>query len=131
MSVDTVGDFLTAIRNSLMVSKRTVTVPLSNMRLGIATVLKDEGYIRSFKQIDGERGRKFLEITLKYVDGESVIHSIKRISKPGRRYYEGSRVITSVIGGLGISILSTNKGIVTDLHAKKLSLGGEVLCHIW
>lgn len=131
MSIDTMGDFLTAVRNALMVSKRTVTVPFSNMRMGVAQVLKDEGFIRDFKKVDGERNRSFLELYLKYVNGESVIHEIKRISKPGRRHYEGLRQLTPVIGGLGISILSTNSGIMTDKQAKRKSVGGEVICHVW
>jgi len=131
MSIDTMGDFLTAIRNAFRVSKRTVTTPSSLMRVGVAEVLKDEGFIRDFKVEDGERNRKFLTIQLKYVDGESVIHKLTRISSPGRRHYENLRNMESVIGGLGISILSTNAGIITDKKAKKLSVGGEVLCHVW
>lgn len=131
MSIDTVGNFLTAIRNALLVSNRQVTVPCSNLKMGIAQVLKDEGYIKDFKKEDGERNRSFLTIYLKYVDGESVIHEIKRISKPGRRSYQGLKNLEPVIGGLGISILSTNAGVVTDKKAKELAVGGEVLCHVW
>ncbi|MBU1007469.1 30S ribosomal protein S8 [Candidatus Dependentiae bacterium] len=131
MSVDTMGDFLTAIRNALMVSKRTVIVPFSNMRFGVAQVLKEEGYIRDFKKAVGERNRSFLELYLKYVGGESVIHEIKRISRPGRRHYSGLKGVTPVIGGLGISILSTNQGIIADKQARKMSVGGEVICHVW
>lgn len=131
MSIDTIGDFLTAIRNALLTSKRSVTVPCSNMRMGIAQVLKDEGFIKDFKKEDGERNRSFLTIYLKYVGGESVIHELKRISRPGRRCYENLKNMRSVIGGLGISILSTSSGILTDRKAKELSIGGEVLCHVW
>ncbi len=132
MSVDTVGDFLTAIRNALLVSKLKVTVPFSKMRVGVAEVLKDEGFIRDFERTDGERNRSFLTIFLKYASGgESVIHEIKRISKPGRRRYENLKNMEPVIGGLGISILSTNIGIITDKAARKKSVGGEVLCHVW
>jgi len=131
MSIDTVGNFLTSIRNGLLASKREVTVPFSRMRQGIAQVLKDEGFIRDFKKTDGERNRSFLTVYLKYVDGESVIHELKRISKPGRRHYEKLKNVEPVIGGLGISILSTNAGIITDKQAKKLSVGGEILCHVW
>jgi small subunit ribosomal protein S8 len=102
------------------------------MKMGVAQVLKEEGFIRDFKKIEGERNVKgILEISLKYVDGESVIHEIRRISRPGRRHYEDLKNMESVIGGLGVSILSTNAGIVTDKKAKKLSVGGEVLCHVW
>jgi small subunit ribosomal protein S8 len=131
MSIDSIGDFLTVIRNALMVSKRSIIIPSSNMRVGIAEVLKDEGFIRDFKVEDAERNRRFLTVYLKYVFGESVIHEIKRISRPGRRHYENLNNIEPVIGGLGISILSTNKGIITDKKAKKLSIGGEILCHVW
>jgi len=131
MSIDTVGDFLTAIRNALMISKRTVAVPYSKLRVGIAEVLVEEGYVREYRKVDEERGRSSLVLNLKYVDGESVIHEIKRISKPGRRHYENVRNMRSVIGNLGISILSTNAGIVTDKKARELSVGGEVLCHVW
>jgi len=131
MSIDTIGDFLTAIRNGIMVSKRSVTVPCSRMKMGIADVLREEGFIRDYKKEDGERNRSFLTIHLKYVDGESVIHKLQRISKPGRRHYEGTCTMESVIGGLGISILTTNAGIMSDKKAKSLSVGGEVLCHVW
>jgi len=131
MSIDTMGDFLTAIRNVLRISKLTVTVPFSTMRLGVAQVLKQEGYIKDFKKVDGERNRCFLVMYLKYVNGRSVINQIKRVSKPGRRHYENLRRLQPVIGGLGISILSTNQGIVTDKQARKLSVGGEVICHVW
>jgi len=129
MSIDSIGDFLTAIRNTLMISKRTVTVPFSQMRLGIVKVLKEEGYIRDFKK--NEEEKPSLTIYLKYVNNDSVIHEIKRVSRPGRRYYERIRSMTPVIGGLGVSILSTNVGIITDREAKKRSVGGEVICHVW
>jgi len=131
MSIDTVGNFLTTIRNALMVSKRSVTVPFSSMKMGIADVLKEEGFIRDFETNDGERNQKFLIVHLKYVDGQSVINKITRISTPGRRHYESLRKIKPVIGGLGISVLSTNLGIVTDKKARRLSVGGEVICHVW
>jgi small subunit ribosomal protein S8 len=131
MSIDTIGNFLTVIRNALMISKRSVTTPFSTMKMGVAQALKDEGYIRDFKKVDGERNQSFLTIFLKYVDGESVIHEIKRMSKPGRRRYEGTKKIEPVIGGLGISILSTNAGIISDKKARELTVGGEVICHVW
>jgi small subunit ribosomal protein S8 len=131
MSIDTVGNFLTEIRNALLVSSRSITVRTSKMKEGVVQVLKDEGYIRDFKKFDGERSEKFLTIYLKYVDGESVIHYIKRVSKPGCRYYAGIKNVEPVIGQLGISILSTNAGIMSDRQAKKLSVGGEVVCQVW
>ena len=131
MSIDTMGDFLTAIRNSLMVSKRAVTVPFSKMKMGVAQVLKEEGFIKDYKKTDDDSVKNSLTIYLKYVDGESVIHEITRVSKPGRRHYENLKNMEPVIGGLGISVLTTNAGIITDKKAKKLSVGGEVVCHVW
>ena len=131
MSIDSIGNFLTSIRNAIMVSKRSVVVPFSKMKLGVAEVLRDEGFIKAFERIDEENNKASLKVYLKYVNNESVIHEIKRISTPGRRKYEGLKKLTSVIGGLGISILSTSSGIITDREAKKRSVGGEVICHIW
>ena len=130
MSIDTISDFLTIIRNGLSVSKKSIVAPYSNFKIEIAKVLKDEGYIKDYKEqeIDGKR---FLVIILKYVNGESVIHEIKRVSTPGRRHYEATNTIESVIGGLGISILTTSFGVVTDRQAKKLGVGGEVVCNVW
>ncbi len=130
MSIDTIGDFLTVIRNALMVSKRSVSVPFSNMKLGIAKVLKDEGYIKDYQQANDENDKPCLVVYLKYVKGMSVIRGIKRISTPGRREYLGAKNMRGVDGGLGIAILSTNKGILTDLQARKLVVGGEVICHV-
>jgi small subunit ribosomal protein S8 len=130
MSRDMIGDFLTIIRNGLKVNKRSVVVPSSILKVEIAKVLKEEGYIKDFK-VSEEDAKKSLTIFLKYVDGESVIHEIKSVSTPGRRQYENSKSVTSVIGGLGISILTTSSGVVTDRQAKKLNVGGEVICHVW
>ena len=131
MSMDIIGDFLTTIRNALMVYKRDVTVPCSKEKESIAQVLKNEGFIKDFKKDESEEGKPRLIVFLKYVKGESTINEITRISKPGRRKYEGIRNLTPVIGGLGISILSTNAGVITGQQAKKLSVGGEVICHVW
>jgi small subunit ribosomal protein S8 len=131
MSIDVIGNFLTVVRNALMVSHRSATVPFSKMRVGISKVLQAEGYIKGFKDFTDENGRKWLTVDLKYFDGESVIHEIKRVSTPGRRYYENLRTMSAVKGGLGISILSTNVGIITDREAKRLAVGGEVLCSVW
>ena len=130
MSIDTIGDFLTVIRNALMVSKRSISAPFSGMKLGIAKVLKDEGYIKDYQQADGENDKPCLVVYLKYVKGMSVIRGIKRISTPGRREYLRTKKMRGVDGGLGIAILSTNKGIITDLQARKLAVGGEVICHV-
>jgi len=131
MSVDTIGNFLTAIRNALLVRKRTVTVPFSKMNVGIVEVLKEEGYINDFKKLADDPVKPLLKLFLRYSNNESVVHEIKRISSPGKRVYEGVRKMTSVTGGLGTSILSTNVGIITDREARRRSVGGEVVCHIW
>jgi len=131
MSVDTIGDFLTVIRNALMISKRSLIVPFSTMKLGIAEVLKEEGYVKDFQKVEGEDGKPCLAVFLKYEKGMPAICQITRISKPGRRSYQGVRKIKRVVGGLGIAILSTNKGIITDKQARKLMVGGEVICYVW
>ncbi len=130
MSVDSIGDFLTIVRNGTMVAKPFVVAPYSKMRLAIANILKDEGFIRDVQDYERD-GKKFLKLSLKYVRNESVIHEIKRISKPGRRVYAGVGAIKPVIGKLGISILTTNGGVITHKEAKQLSIGGEILCTVW
>lgn len=131
MSIDVIGNFLTIIRNAVKINKRIVTLPSSILKINIAQVLKEEGYIKDLKIEEDEAGKKRLTIYLKYVDGKSAINQISRVSTPGCRRYERSGSIKEVIGGLGISILSTSKGVMTDRHAKKISVGGEVLCHVW
>ncbi|MCF7899033.1 30S ribosomal protein S8 [Candidatus Babeliales bacterium] len=131
MSIDVLGNFLTSIRNALLVGKRRIVVFYSREKFGIAQVLKNEGFIREFEKIEDEDGKLCLVVHLKYVDGQPAINEIKRVSKPSRRCYEGIRSMTSVIGGLGVSILNTNKGIITDRQARQLSVGGEVICHVW
>lgn len=128
--MDVIADFLTVIRNGIMVSKPFVTMPYSKMRSALADILKREGFVRNVTMIqDGTH--KALKISLKYVAGESVIHEITRVSKPSRRMYTTIHMIKPVIGGLGVSILSTNKGIVSHKKAKELNVGGEVLCTVW
>ena len=132
MSIDTIADFITIIRNGVMVSKSFVTAPYSKMRYSIAQILKNEGFIHDFVIVNADSdAQKRIKVVLKYVDGESVIHEIQRISKPGRRVYVGSQAIKPVIGQLGISILTTNRGIIANQKAKKLSVGGEVICTVW
>jgi len=131
MSIDSIGDFLTIIRNGLMVSKRLVKIPSSNLKVDIAQVLKNEGYIKDFKVEKKEDNKTELTVFLKYVNGESVIHEIKRVSTPGGRCYERCDKIEPIIGGLGIAILSTSSGVITDREARKLGVGGEVICSIW
>jgi small subunit ribosomal protein S8 len=133
MSVDSIADFLTIIRNGVMVSKPSVTAPYSRMRDSIAQILKNEGFIRDFAVVatEGSDVKKKISITLKYVDGESVIHEIKRVSKSGRRFYAGSKDIKPIVGKLGISILTTSHGVIANKQAKKLNVGGEVICTVW
>lgn len=131
MSIDVIGDLLTIIRNALMVRKRSANIPFSSMKMGIAQVLKDEGFIRDFSKVEFDDGKAFIKVVLKYVSGESVISEITRISTPGRRCYEGSKKITPVAGGLGISILTTSFGVMTGRKAREMSIGGEVICHVW
>lgn len=130
MSIDVIGDFLTVIRNGLAVQKKSVSMPHSNMKSSIAKVLKEEGFIKDYKQEEID-GKASLTIYLKYVKGEPVIHKIKRISKPSNRCFERSHKLTNVVGGLGVSILSTSSGVVTDRYARANALGGEVICHVW
>lgn len=131
MSVDSIGNFLTIIRNGIMVTKPSVSAPYSKMSFAIATLLKEEGFIKDMRMSEDESGKKILHVSLKYVGGESVIHEIKRVSKPSRRTYVGTTVIKPVIGGLGVSILSTDRGIISNKKAKELGVGGEILCTVW
>ena len=135
MSVDSVSDFLTVIRNGLMVSKQFIVSPNSKEKVAIAQILKDEGFIRDFVVFE-EGDWKYIKILLKYVDGERVIHEVKRVSTPGRRVYVALKNIKPMKGGLGISILSTNLGMMTDKKAKRLAkegspIGGEIICTVW
>lgn len=130
MSIDTIGNFLTIIRNGIMASLPSVQASFSNLKYQIASILKDEGYILDFS-IEGEGPHKRLKVVLKYVDGESTIHEITRVSKPGRRVYKGVSSLDPVIGGLGIAVLTTPRGVVTNKKARALGVGGEVICTVW
>ena len=128
---DPIADMLTRIRNGLIVRHDSVTMPASNMKKAIAKILLDEGYIKSVDFVDdGLQGQ--IKIVLKYIQGkESVIKGLKRISKPGLRVYARSSEIPKVLGGLGIAIISTSKGVMTDKEARNAGVGGEVLAYIW
>lgn len=128
---DPIADMLTRIRNALTARHDTVTVPASNMKKAIAKILLDEGYIKSVDYIeDGLQGQ--IKIALKYTEGkQSVINGLKRISTPGLRVYARSEELPKVLGGLGIAIVSTSKGVMTDKEARKAGVGGEVLAYIW
>lgn len=128
---DTIGDFLTTIRNASNARKETCEVRYSKIHLGIAAILKEEGYITDYREVSREKGGKSIIITLKYVHGEPAITGLERYSKPGRRLYAGYNDIPRVLGGLGISILTTSKGIMKDRDARRQKVGGEVLCKVW
>ena len=126
---DPLGDLLTRIRNAQRRGKRTVSSPASKLRAHVLEVLQREGYIRGFTEVEKE-GRKELDIELKYFDGAPVISEIRRISKPGRRVYSSVRDLPLVRNGLGISILSTPKGVMSDNDARTQNVGGEILCRV-
>ncbi|HAV10679.1 MAG TPA: 30S ribosomal protein S8 [Dehalococcoidia bacterium] len=130
MVTDPIADMLTRIRNALMVRHDTVTVPASKTKLVIAKILKDEGFITDFTVVKGKVD-KTIKISLRYLDNQPVINGLERVSKPGLRVYVGSGEVPRVYGGLGISILSTSKGIMVGQDAWKQKLGGELMCHIW
>jgi small subunit ribosomal protein S8 len=130
MSIDVIGDFLTVIRNGIMRSKPFVIVPYSREKHRIASLLKDEGFVRDVLVEKADVGNT-IKVMLKYVNGESVIHEIDRVSTPGSRVYRGSANLGTVAGGFGVVIVSTNKGIITNKQARELAVGGEVLCTVW
>lgn len=132
MSKDVVADFLTVLRNGIARSKPQVTIDYSNLRYEIAKILKQEGYVTDVLVDDQSEDQfKKLKVVLKYVEGESVIHEITRVSKPSRRIYKSVDKISHVIGGLGVNILTTSKGLMTDKTARKQRVGGELICSIW
>ena len=129
--VDPIGDMLTRIRNGQMRSLNKINIPFSNFRLKILEVLKKEGYIIDFDIDNGEKKIKFLSVDLKYYEGQPVIKEIKRVSKPGRRVYSKATSIPKVLNGLGLAILSTSKGVMSDADAMKNNLGGEIICKVF
>ena len=128
---DPIGDMLTRIRNSQMRGKSTVMMPASKMRVRVLEVLADEGYIRGFESATGKDGHPAIEVSLKYFEGTPVIREMKRVSKPGRRVYLSVNDIPVVRQGLGVSIVSTSKGVMSDANARAANVGGEVLCTIF
>ena len=129
---DSIADMLTRIRNAQTARHETVTIETSIMKKSIAQILLDEGYISSFDEVENEGKNKNLVINLKYVNkNQRVITGLKRISKPGRRIYASCEELPKVLGGLGIVIVSTSKGVMTDREARKLGIGGEVLAYVW
>jgi small subunit ribosomal protein S8 len=126
---DPIADMLTRIRNAQSVAKAVVTMPSSKLKLAIAQVLKDEGYIDGFA-VRADSGKSELEIALKYYAGRPVIERIERVSRPGLRIYKGRDAIPQVMNGLGVAIVTTPKGVMTDRKARQTGVGGEVLCYV-
>ena len=128
---DPIGDMLTRIRNGQMRGKSMVATPASKLRGWVLEVLADEGYIRGFEAVTGADGHQAFESSLKYYEGEAVIREVKRVSTPGRRVYMGVNDIPTVRQGLGVSIVSTPKGVMSDANARAANVGGEVLCTVF
>ncbi|MCZ6764255.1 MAG: 30S ribosomal protein S8 [Alphaproteobacteria bacterium] len=128
---DPLGDMLTRIRNGQQARMKTVTSPASGLRSNVLVVLESEGFIRGFSDAELEAGKRELTIELKYSDGEPAIREIKRISRPGQRVYSRIKDLRSVYGGLGISILSTPMGVMSDADARAKNVGGEILCRVF
>ncbi len=127
---DPIADMLTRIRNANSVMHKSVDIPASKIKIRLAEILAEEGYIKSFEVVE-ENSRKTIRVTLKYVEEQKVISGLKRISKPGLRVYANKTEVPKVLGGLGIAVISTSQGIVTDKVARKLGIGGEVICYVW
>lgn len=127
---DTIADFLTRIRNAQMAKHKTVEVPSSTLKVAVAEILKDQGFISGFETIANEH-QGVLLLKLRYHFGQPVIREIQRISKPGRRVYSGVKTLPRVRNGLGVAIISTPRGVMTDKQARMQNLGGEILCTIW
>ena len=130
MMTDPIADLFTRVRNGLMVQRGAVEMPNSKMKARIAEVLKEEGFIKNFRVREDDR-QGVLKLYLKYHNGDAAIRGIKRISKPGRRTYVSSRDIPRVLNGLGIAIITTSSGVMTDKLCREKSVGGEVLGHVW
>jgi small subunit ribosomal protein S8 len=128
---DPLGDMLTRIRNAQMRKSSKVSTPGSALRKHVLDVLQSEGYIRGYSTVDFDNGRSEFEIELKYYDGEPVIREIERVSRPGRRVYASVKAIPRVANGLGVSIMSTPKGVMSDAEARDQNVGGEVLCRVF
>ena len=128
---DPIGDMITRIRNAHLRGKDSVESPSSNLRINVLEVLKDEGFIRGFSTTSYDNGKSEVQIDLKYHEGEPVIREITRVSKPGRRVYSRATSIPKVMNGLGLAILSTPKGVMSDTEARKNNVGGEIICRVF
>ena len=131
MVSDPISDLLTRLRNASIVSKSNIEIPHSKFKLQLASLLKDEGYIRDFRDLEVRKGINSIQIDLKYFNGNPVIKNIKRVSKPGIRVYSKISDLPKTYGGLGISILSTSMGVMSDNKARQKNVGGEVLCEVF
>lgn len=131
MYSDPIADYLTRIRNASRVGHESCVLPFSKLKAEISRVLKEEGYITDFEAIELDNNKKELKLTLKYFNGESVIDTVKRISKTSCRIYVAADEIPATRSGLGISILSTSKGVMTGRNARKANVGGELICKVW
>ncbi len=130
MMTDPIADMLTRIRNGNSAKHKSVEIPASNMKKDLAQILLDEGYIQGYNVTEDDK-QGVMTVDLKYVQEQRAISGIKRISKPGRRVYVGSSDVPKVLNGLGIAIISTSKGVMTDKQARKEAVGGEVICYVW
>jgi len=130
MVTDPIADLLTRVRNAAMARHDSVNVPASKMKIAVAKILRDEGFISDFSIVKGEPQR-MIKITLKYIDKQPAFIGLERVSKPGLRIYSGKKEIPRVYGGLGIAVISTSKGLMTGQEAWKKNIGGEVLCYVW
>ncbi len=130
MLTDPIADMLTRIRNALLIRTEKVDIPASKMRVEIAKILKEEGFIKSYKIIKDKK-QGILRIALKYTGNEATISGLKRVSTPGRRVYVGKGEVPSVMGGVGVAIITTSRGLLTDTKCRQEGVGGEVLCYVW
>ena len=130
VTTDPIADLLTRIRNAITARHDTVSIPASKMKKAIVGILVDEGFVASSEVVD-EQGHSNIKVVLKYVDGRNAITNLKRISKPGLRVYCGTQDLPKVLGGYGIAIISTSRGVMTDKKARELKVGGEVLAYVW
>lgn len=127
---DPIADLLTRIRNASSAKKRRVEIPSSKMKLSLVEILKQQNFIEEYNLVEDNK-QNVIDVKLKYIDGKAVISGLKKISKPGLRVYEGADTLPRVLNGLGIAVISTSKGLMTEKQARKESIGGEVICHIW
>ena len=130
MTTDPIADMLTRIRNAITIRSEKVDIPASKLKLEIVKILKEEGFIKAYKILKDDK-QGILRVTLKYIDGNNVISGLKRISKPGLRVYVNSKKIPRVMGGVGMAVLTTPKGVASDSTCRSEGVGGEILCYVW